>query len=159
MTGTPIQCKTPRRPLDVSVIVLPLFLLGFLLARFAAPVFMLLPACTFRAALGLPCPSCGMTRAGLALAQGEWLTAFAFNPLFVISIGILSLWSATQWLEMLVRKNFITRHTGKAQKQFLRVYHRLAISRETNHTPNSNRLRRLVIGAIGLNWLYLIISG
>lgn len=134
--------------------MLPLFLLGFLLAHFAAPVFMLWPACTFRAALGFPCPSCGMTRAGLALAQGEWRTAFACNPLFVVSIGILSLWSAAHWLEMLTRINFITKFGGATAKPL----RRFGIFRETNAIRNRNRLRWLVIGAIGLNWFYLIIS-
>jgi len=175
--ATSIFLKTPnaiRRPLDASVVVLPLFLLGFLLARFAAPVFMLLPVCTFRAALGFPCPSCGVTRAGLALAQGDWLKACAYNPLLVVSIGILSLWSAGQWLEILGRKNFIALIINEVQKRIARVYSQNENPRGLNHaqsgiTDNAfhpwnspirgNWRRWLVISAIGLNWLYLIISG
>jgi hypothetical protein len=129
--------KTPAsaaRPFDASFLILPLFLLGFLLARFAAPIFALLPSCTFRAAVGLPCPSCGATRAGLALARGELLTAFAYNPLFVVGLGILLLWSVWQMLE---------RGLGKTIKFEI--------------LPR-RRLRGLVSGMIILNWLYLIVS-
>ena len=161
--ATSILLKTPnaiRRPLDASVVVLPLFLLGFLLARFAAPIFMLLPNCTFHRAFGFPCPSCGMTRAGLALAQGDFLQAFTHHPLFVISIGILSLWSAGQWLEILGRKNFIALYLSQVQRKFLRFYSRAETSRRSSLSPAQSRnwLRWLVISAIGLNWLYLIIS-
>lgn len=128
--------KTPNmmsRPLDAGLIVLPLFLVGFLLARFAAPLFDLLPACTFRAVVGLPCPTCGATRAGLALARGEWLTALAHNPLFVVGLGVLSIWSLLSLLKKL---------RGKT------------MSCETQSWP---WLHRVVIGAILLNWLYLIL--
>ena len=142
------------RPLDVSIIVLPIFLLGFLLARFAAPIFALLPACAFRAALGFPCPTCGATRAGLALAQGEWLTAFGHNPLFVLCIGILSTWSALRFLEWMsgksIGENFF-------QKSFAKKYFK---SGEATLRGRQRELRRWVtIAAIVINWLYLIISG
>ncbi|MCG3119836.1 MAG: hypothetical protein ALAOOOJD_02373 [bacterium] len=126
----------PSRPLDAGLILLPLFLMGFLLARFAAPLVDLLPACTFRAVFGLPCPTCGATRAGLALARGAWLTALAHNPLFVIGLGVLSLWSLFSVIEKL---------RGKAMPFAIR---------------SGQRFRGLTIGAILLNWLYLIfVSG
>jgi len=143
-SATSIPLKTPdstSRPLDVSIIVLPFFLLGFLLARYATPVFALLPACAFRAAFGFPCPGCGATRAGLALAQGELLAALAYHPLFVVCIGVLSLWSAKGWLEKLSGKEIGKAFAGKIQKKLLRW------------------LRWLAISAMVFNWLYLIISG
>jgi len=140
-SATSIPLKTPDRPLDVSIIVLPLFLLGFLLARYATPVFALLPACTFRAALGFACPSCGVTRAGLALAQGELRLAFAYNPLFVIGLGILAIWSAKCCLEKL---------SGKEIKQ--------AFADKILKKIRGKWLRWLAISAIVCNWLYLIIS-
>jgi hypothetical protein len=139
--ATSLHLETPNRPLDASIMVLPLFLLGFLLARFAAPIFALLPACAFRAAFGFPCPGCGATRAGLALAQGELLAALTYHPLFVVGIGVLSLWSAMGWLEKLSGKEIRQAVAGKIQKKFLK------------------RLRWLAISAMVLNWLYLIISG
>lgn len=128
--------KTPNlksRPLNAGIIVLPFFLAGFLLARFAAPLFDLLPACTFRAMVGLPCPTCGATRAGLALARGEWLTALAHNPLFVVGLGVLSIWSLLSLLKKLSGKTMFC---------------------EIRSWP---WLRGVAIGAILLNWLYLIL--
>jgi hypothetical protein len=49
--------------------------LSFLAARFL-PLLDLPYACPFRAATGLPCPSCGMTHAFVHLAHGEVVAAF-----------------------------------------------------------------------------------
>jgi hypothetical protein len=139
------------RPLDVSVAILPFFLFGFWLARFAAPLFKLLPACIFRQVTGVPCPSCGATRAGLALAQGDLMIALSYNPLLVISLGILFGWSMFCVFE---------RWSGKA------VFGRFSKMMAENfgeHFGNAKfmmrqRLRWLVIGAIVLNWIYLIVT-
>lgn len=40
-----------------------------------------LPACPFRTLIGLPCLSCGTTRAALALAALDPLAALRLNPL------------------------------------------------------------------------------
>lgn len=37
--------------------------------------------CPFRMALGLPCPSCGLTRSFCSISQGRIADAFAFHPL------------------------------------------------------------------------------
>lgn len=37
--------------------------------------------CLFRAVTGVPCPTCGSTRATLALASGQLSLAFRYNPL------------------------------------------------------------------------------
>jgi hypothetical protein len=148
-TATAINVKTPNsisRPLDASMIILPLFLLGFLLARFAAPIFDLLPACTFRAVVGLPCPTCGATRAGLALAQGELAAAFAFNPLFVICIGALTLWSAVCLLKRWKRKSLVEIFFKKA-----------GVDLKQARIVAPQQFRWLLIGAVLLNWLYLIL--
>lgn len=38
--------------------------------------------CIFYNLTGIPCPSCGMTRAYLALFQGDFKEAFLYHPLF-----------------------------------------------------------------------------
>jgi hypothetical protein len=53
--------------------------LSFLVARFV-PVLGLLPSCPLRASLGVPCASCGMTRAFVALAHGDAVAALAASP-------------------------------------------------------------------------------
>jgi hypothetical protein len=47
-----------------------------------------LPACPLHAVTGVPCPSCGATRAALNLADGEMMAALAINPLAALSIGL-----------------------------------------------------------------------
>lgn len=57
----------------------------------AAAVWPLLPAhpplvCPLRAATGIPCPLCGMTRACVAAAHGHLATSLAFNPAGVLVV-------------------------------------------------------------------------
>ncbi len=59
----------------------------------------LLPHCTFKALTGLPCPTCGTTRAALAMLQGRLVDAFAANPLsaaagavFVVGGALAPVW-------------------------------------------------------------------
>ncbi len=39
------------------------------------------PSCAFKGITGIPCPTCGSTRAVLHLSHGNIFTALAFNPL------------------------------------------------------------------------------
>ena len=144
----PVQAS---RSFDVSVIILPFLLLGFLLARFAAPLFKLLPACTFRQVIGVPCPSCGATRAGLALAQGDLMVALSYNPLVVISLGILFGWSMYRVFEVWSGKS-ISRRLSEKMAKILSAHFGSAKFRMRQ------RLRWLAIGAIILNWIYLIVT-
>lgn len=57
--------------------------LSFLAARFL-PVLDLPFTCPLRSVAGLPCASCGMTHAFVALAHGEVAAAFAASPLGAI---------------------------------------------------------------------------
>jgi hypothetical protein len=57
-----------------------LALASFLAARFL-PVLHTGLACPFRAVTGLPCATCGMTHAFVALARGEIGAAVAASPL------------------------------------------------------------------------------
>jgi hypothetical protein len=71
-----------------------------------AAVWPLLPAhpgtvCPLRAATGIPCPLCGMTRACVAAVHGHLATSLAFNP-----AGILVVVAA---LIALVRPQVLTR--------------------------------------------------
>ncbi len=52
--------------------------------------------CPLKNLLNIPCPGCGGTRATLALAQGRFAEAFAFNPLtsavLLLSPVLLFVW-------------------------------------------------------------------
>jgi len=63
-----------------------------------------LGSCVFRSLTGLPCPSCGTTRAATAFLHGHFLTAFANNPLaalagllFVAGAPIAVIWTTARW--------------------------------------------------------------
>jgi Protein of unknown function (DUF2752) len=43
-------------------------------------------ACPLRAATGIPCPMCGMTRACVALLHGHVASSLAFNPAGVLVV-------------------------------------------------------------------------
>ncbi len=63
-----------------------------------------LHACVFRSLTGIPCPSCGTTRAATAFLEGHLMTAFINNPLaalagllFVVGAPIAVIWTTAQW--------------------------------------------------------------
>jgi hypothetical protein len=70
------------RPLGLywGAVAIALTLVSPLASRAAA----LVPPCLFRSVTGLPCPTCGGTRAGVALSRLDLAGAFAFNPLVTI---------------------------------------------------------------------------
>src|SRR5712691_1305389 len=47
------------------------------------------PVCPFRALTGFACPGCGTARGLHALLHGDLATAFALNPLMVLSLPFL----------------------------------------------------------------------
>ncbi len=59
---------------------------SFLVARFA-PVLSFHSECPFRALTGLPCASCGMTHAFVALAHGDAAGAWSASPLGALLAG------------------------------------------------------------------------
>jgi hypothetical protein len=60
--------------------------LSFLVARLV-PVLAFHSECPFRTLTGLPCASCGMTHAFVALARGELAGAWSASPLGALLAG------------------------------------------------------------------------
>lgn len=84
-----------------AVDLLPMALLGVWVALVG--VFMLVkPAgsdatlCVFRNLTGVPCPTCGSTRAALAVARGHLLEALALNPLVTAAAFAALAWLAVR---------------------------------------------------------------
>ena len=93
-----------------------------------------LPACLFKRLTGLPCPTCGATRAALALARFDFAAAFAVSPL-----------AAAGW-SLLVAGGLAA---GVA-----------SLARVELREPNLPRpVRWFLLAAFLANWAYLIWSG
>jgi hypothetical protein len=76
---------------SVSPAPLCVALLGALtlaLAAFDPATTWWFPSCPFHAITGWLCPLCGSLRAAHALLRGAPFAALAFNPLFVVGLGI-----------------------------------------------------------------------
>jgi ABC-type Co2+ transport system permease subunit len=97
------------------------------------------PRCTFHAVVGLPCLTCGSTRAALAVAHGEIAQAWHHNPLATLALGALTVFDAYAFVVLVSRA------------PRLRVGFSSAASRRAS-------LALLLCAAL-LNWLYLIRHG
>jgi hypothetical protein len=93
--------------------------------------------CTFKFATGLPCLTCGSTRALGRLFQGDLAGAWRMNPLAATGALALVPWAVADLLLMI---------RGRA----LRV----------DLAPSAARVARLVLVAAALaNWAYLVAAG
>jgi hypothetical protein len=94
------------------------------------------PGCPVKSISGLPCPTCGATRAAVALAELDLLAAVALNPLV-----------AAAWMGLVVGglAALLWSVTGR---QLPSVPRRL---------PLAPRLA--FVAAVAVNWFYLVIAG
>jgi hypothetical protein len=60
--------------------------------------------CIFHSLTGIPCPTCGTTRAATAILDGDLLAALTANPLaaiagllFVVGAPLAALWAVARW--------------------------------------------------------------
>jgi len=91
--------------------------------------------CIFRTLTGLPCPTCGTTRAAVAFLHGDLVSAFVSNPLATL-IGILFIAGApiaALWV--------VSDGSGVEVPQKPPWW-----------------LRWILVGVIAVNWLYLIFA-
>ncbi len=64
---------------------------SLLLRPFWLALAPLVPRCPFRTITGIPCPTCGTTRAAVALLDGQLAQALALNPLSTLAaVGFLA---------------------------------------------------------------------
>ncbi len=95
----------------------------------------LLRPCPFRALTGIPCPTCGTTRAALGFLDGHLVSAFAANPLSALAAVIF---------------------VAGAPLMVLLTMRRRPIPDPTLALPRWPRVAALV--AVALNWSYLIFT-
>jgi hypothetical protein len=90
------------------------------------------PACIFRRLAGVPCPTCGGTRAAAALARGDAFGAVAQNPLVTVGLVLLALWLGG----------------------------RLLLGRTVSLKPAERRLALvLALALLAGNWAYVVMRG
>jgi Protein of unknown function (DUF2752) len=93
--------------------------------------------CTFKSLTGLPCMSCGTTRALGRLAAGDWLGALQMNPLATLVFVVGGLWAVADSIAALRGRGVRLRASA----------------------PVAHALRIAAVAAIVLNWIYLIAAG
>jgi hypothetical protein len=76
-------------------------LLSFAVARFV-PVLSMGPGCPLRALAGIPCATCGMTHAFVALARGDAGSAWDASPLGALLAGAVWLLALADALRLAV---------------------------------------------------------
>ena len=120
--------------LTIGLIYTGIGILGFVIAHFSNAFIAFIPPCLFRRYTGLPCPSCGATRAGIELSFCRLGDALAENPLFFLLYCALILWGMNTMLGVVLGKN---------------VQIILA-------TREKKLVQKLLVSAIIINWLYLV---
>lgn len=132
-----------RRPLapretDYEALLLGVTLvtaaLGWLWLHYQLPT----PLCPFAHFLGLPCPTCGGTRAVKALVAGDFWAALQFNPMIVTCLSVLAAVDGYAAFAVIFRSPRI--RFGPFPKKF------------------SNVFRMLIWTGIVLNWTYLVFT-
>ncbi|MCL4845914.1 MAG: DUF2752 domain-containing protein [Acidobacteria bacterium] len=84
--------------------------------------------CPLSALAGVPCPTCGSTRALLALGEGRWLAAFRFNPLTTLAVTLSIPWLAHGAVASLLRLPRLRLRPDAAERHGLRLLAWLAIA-------------------------------
>lgn len=92
-----------------------------------------LPSCGFRDLTGLPCPTCGTTRAGLSLLHGDLAAAFLHNPAAAAAGLVFMAGGAAAALWALVRAPIPAL------------------------PPARRTLRIVLVTALAANWLFLLL--
>ncbi len=85
------------------------------------------------------------------MAQGDLMVALSYNPLLVIGLGMLFGWSLFCVFEKWSGKSI----SGNLSKMMAKIF---GVFWESTKFKARQRLRWLVIGAIVLNWIYLIVT-
>lgn len=136
--------RVQARPRDLENLpLLPVYALVSLFSIGAAFAVTRLPLadspilCPLLAFSGIPCPTCGATRALAALATGDLPAALALNPLIAVTAGLLLLAGSVSAFRRLDR----------------RPAYRWVLDPREKHL-----LRHLIIILCAANWIYLIFS-
>lgn len=139
MRSVTLAAPSASEGVDHEAIWAPIGSLALVAARLVPFDLIPVPPCLLRAVTGIPCPSCGGTRAFVALAHLDPLAALRMNPL-VAAVGILA-------------AVYVAHALGVWWLGWRRWRPRV-------DRPESRRLIRIaVVALLLLNWAYLIAVG
>ena len=94
------------------------------------------PQCAFHSLTGLPCPTCGATRAAWQFLHGHFAASLRFNPLAFLAYCGIVVFDLYALVALILRAPRL---------------------RLINFTPNERIfLRSLAVALIAANWLYLL---
>ena len=93
------------------------------------------PICLFHTLTGVPCITCGATRAAIACLHGEFLNALRWNPLVFITYCGISLFDVYAVAVLISRSRRLRPYFSEAEKRIC---------------------RRVLIVLLLMNWVYLL---
>ena len=93
--------------------------------------------CLFKAFTGLPCPTCGSTRAVGRLVHLDLVGALVMNPLTTLAAFVLAIWALADF-GLLSRGRALDLEMGR---------------------PLGRVVRATAVAAVVANWAYLVVSG
>lgn len=127
--------RLDRGEIDHELIWLSVSLTSLALAAAWLAIGLPWPRCTFHEITGLPCVTCGMTRCGIQFFHGHFLAALKWNPLvFAFLCGVMA-FDLYAFGALATRAPRLRVAFGHVQKKCA---------------------RGIVVGALVLNWFYLL---
>jgi hypothetical protein len=77
--------RTPGQ-IEFGIIYGGFALIALVVTRFLPALTTVLPSCVFKGITGIPCPTCGATRAVMHLSRGDIIASLEMNPLVAIAV-------------------------------------------------------------------------
>jgi hypothetical protein len=97
------------------------------------------PRCAFHALTGLPCATCGATRAAIQFFHGHFIASFLFNPLAFLAYCAIIVFDLYAFAVVLTRASRLRLGNFSPREKFA--------------------ARSIAIALLAANWLYLLTLG
>jgi len=113
------QLQKPE--IDHELLWLGVSFVGLLLAAGWRGLQLPWPTCVFHDLTGLPCLTCGATRATVAFFHAQFATAWNWNPLVFLILCGLTLYNVYAFVVLIVRSPRLRLEFSRIEKRVLRV--------------------------------------